>query len=155
MLRSGAVMDWIGKAKLEEDKSSQRFHHSSDLSRWLRQPQSLNKDQDHFWNASAHGYLALGSKGKFASEEDSIILGLRRQLKIWNKFSDTMSSIKQKQPGTNGSKVISTRRAETADNRHEPTEATDPALSPPLKLTELRWDDYYCLRLCLCHCLLA
>ena len=31
MLRSGAVMDWIGKAKLEEDKSSQRFHHSSDF----------------------------------------------------------------------------------------------------------------------------
>ena len=77
MLRSGAVIDWIGKAKLEQGKSSQRFHHSSDSSGWLRQPQSLNKDQDHFWNASAHEYLALGSKGKFASEEDSFILGLR------------------------------------------------------------------------------
>lgn len=77
MLRSGIVMDWLGKAKLEGEKSSQRLHCSSDLSGWLRQPHSLNKDQDHFWNAGAHEYLALGSKGKFASEEDSIILGPR------------------------------------------------------------------------------
>ena len=44
MLRSGAVMDGIDKAELEEDKSSHRLHHSFDLSGWLRQPRSLNMD---------------------------------------------------------------------------------------------------------------